>query len=114
MSTLSRLTRGSSRLEDGDLVMGICKVGVLGSGIMGSGLAEVAARSGYEVVVRSRSKGAAEAVVASIEKGLVKAIERGKATEEERVAILERIHPTDHFGALAECDLVIESVVEDL
>jgi 3-hydroxybutyryl-CoA dehydrogenase len=92
----------------------IQRVGILGSGIMGSGLAEVAAKAGYDVVVRSRTKAAAEAMVASIDKGFAKAIERGKATEEDRVATLARITPTDHLGALADCDLVIESVVEDL
>ncbi len=92
----------------------ITKVGILGSGIMGSGLAEVAAKAGYEVVLRSRSKTAAEATMASIDKGFAKAIERGKATEDERQATMARIHATDHLGALADCDLVIESVVEDL
>jgi 3-hydroxybutyryl-CoA dehydrogenase len=92
----------------------IQRVGILGSGIMGSGLAEVAARAGFDVVVRSRSLTAANAMVASIDKGFVKAIERGKATEEERVEVLGRIQATDHLGAVADCDLVIESVVEDL
>ena len=92
----------------------IIKVGILGSGIMGSGLAEVAARAGYEVVVRSRSKAAAEAMVASVDKGFAKAIERGKSTEDERAATMGRIRATDHLGAVADCDLVIESVVEDL
>ncbi|MGB8860509.1 MAG: 3-hydroxyacyl-CoA dehydrogenase family protein, partial [Ilumatobacteraceae bacterium] len=92
----------------------IQKVGILGSGIMGSGLAEVAARAGYDVVVRSRSLTAANAMIASIDKGFAKAIERGKATEEDRTAVLGRITATDHLGAVADCDLVIESVVEDL
>ena len=92
----------------------IQRVGILGSGIMGSGLAEVAAKAGYEVVVRSRTKAAADAMVASIDKGFVKAIERGKATEDDRAATLARITATDHLGALSDCDLVIESVVEDL
>ncbi len=92
----------------------IKKVGILGSGIMGAGLAEVAARAGYDVVVRSRSQASADAMVASIDKGFAKAIERGKATEEERAAVLARITATDHLGAVADCDLVIESVVEDL
>jgi 3-hydroxybutyryl-CoA dehydrogenase len=92
----------------------IKKVGILGSGIMGSGLAEVAARAGYDVVVRSRSQASADAMVASIDKGFAKAIERGKSTEEERAAVLGRITATDHLGAVADCDLVIESVVEDL
>ncbi len=92
----------------------IKKVGILGSGIMGAGLAEVAARAGFDVVVRSRSQAAAVAMVASIDKGFVKSIDRGKATEEERAAVLGRITATDHLGAVADCDLVIESVVEDL
>ena len=81
---------------------------------MGSGLAEVAARAGFDVVVRSRSKAAADAMLASIDKGFTKAIERGKATEDERAAVISRITPTDHLGDVADCDLVIESVVEDL
>jgi len=85
----------------------IQRVGILGSGIMGSGLAEVAARAGFDVVVRSRSLTAANAMVATIDKGFVKAIERGKSTEEERAATLGRITATDHLGALADCDLVI-------
>ncbi|MEY2755441.1 MAG: hypothetical protein RJB65_1799 [Actinomycetota bacterium] len=92
----------------------IKKVGILGSGIMGSGLAEVAARAGFEVVVRSRSKAAADAMVTSIDKGFAKAIEKGRSTEEERSAVLGRITATDQLTALADCDLVIESVVEDL
>jgi 3-hydroxybutyryl-CoA dehydrogenase len=92
----------------------IKRVGVLGSGIMGSGLAEVAARAGYDVVVRSRSLDAAEAMRATVDKGLAKQVERGKATDDERAAIVGRIEVTDHLGALANCDLVIESVVEDL
>lgn len=90
------------------------KIGVLGSGIMGSGLAEVAARAGYDVVVRSRTQASADAMVASIDKGLAKAVERGKATAEDRSTILGRISVTSELGALADCDLVIESVVEDL
>ena len=87
----------------------------LGSGIMGSGLAEVAARAGYDVVVRSRTHGMRpNAMVASIDKGFAKAIERGKATEDERDAGARPHHATDHLGAVADCDLVIESVVEDL
>jgi 3-hydroxybutyryl-CoA dehydrogenase len=53
-------------------------------------------------------------MVTAIDKGLVKAIERGRATEDERSAILGRITATDDLGGMADCDLVIESVVEDL
>ena len=92
----------------------IKRVGVLGSGIMGAGLAEVAARAGFDVVVRSRSQASADAMITTIDKGLVKAIERGKATEDDRTAIIGRIVATDRLSCLADCDLVIESVVEEL
>ena len=90
------------------------RVGILGSGIMGAGLAEVAARAGYDVVVRSRSIDAAHEMLATIDKGFVRAIERGKATDAERATVLARIAATDQLAAVAECDLVIESVIEDL
>lgn len=92
----------------------VTTVGILGSGIMGAGLAEVAARAGYQVIVRSRSQASADAMVASISKGLAKQVERGKLEAAESEAILGRIQATDHLGRLADCDLVIESVVEDL
>jgi len=94
--------------------MNIQRVGVLGSGIMGSGLAEVAARAGYDVVVRSRSQAGADAVYTGLDAGLVKQVAREKRTEEDRQAILGRITVTDDLSELALADLVIESVVEDL
>src|SRR6476660_4074211 len=92
----------------------ITTVGVLGSGIMGAGLAEVASKAGYGVVVRSRTSSSADALLASLDKALAKQVERGKLEEVERKAVLGRITVTDHLGGLANCDLVIESVVEDL
>ena len=92
----------------------VTKVGILGSGIMGAGLAEVAARSGYEVVVRSRSRASADALMGQIDRGLTKQVERGKLDDDARKEILDRITVTDHLGGVADCDLVIESVVEDL
>ena len=90
------------------------KVGICGSGIMGSGLAEVAAKAGYDVVVRSRSKATAEAMLASIEKGLDKQVQREKISAEDKAAVLSRLFATDAVADLKDCDLVIESVVEDL
>jgi 3-hydroxybutyryl-CoA dehydrogenase len=89
-------------------------VGVLGSGIMGSGLAEVAARAGYDVVVRSRTQAGADAVLHGIDAGLTKQVARERLTDDEREAILGRIRVTDDLHQLHECDLVIESVVEDM
>ena len=81
---------------------------------MGSGLAEVAAKAGYTVVVRSRSITSAEAMITSIEKGLDKQVQREKITADDKAAILGRLSATDKIADLADCDLVIESVVEDL
>ena len=94
--------------------MTIKRVGILGSGIMGSGIAEVAAKTGHEVVLRSRKQETADAMVASLTKSLAKQVERGKLSEEDRDATLARVTATDHIGAVADCDLVIESVVEDM
>jgi 3-hydroxybutyryl-CoA dehydrogenase len=92
----------------------IARVGILGSGIMGSGLAEVAARAGYDVVVRSRTKEGADGVFTGLDAGLTKQVAREKLTDDERLAILGRITVTDDLSELALVDIVIESVVEDL
>ncbi|CAN5606992.1 MAG: NAD(P)-binding domain-containing protein [Acidimicrobiia bacterium] len=89
-------------------------VGIIGSGIMGSGLAEVAARAGFDVVVRSRTRASADDVKATVDTSLKRLVAKGKLEHAERTGTLERISCTDHLGRLAECDLVIESVVEDL
>ena len=94
--------------------MTIKRVGILGSGIMGSGIAEVAAKTGHEVVLRSRKQESADAMVASLEKSLAKQVERGKLTEEESQTVRARVSATANLHDLADCDLVIESVVEDL
>ena len=90
------------------------RIGVVGSGIMGSGVAEVAAKAGFEVVLRSRTQSSADAMVAGLERSLDKQVERGKVTEEERVAALERVRAVTDLGEFGECDLVLESIVEDL
>jgi 3-hydroxybutyryl-CoA dehydrogenase len=81
---------------------------------MGSGIAETAAASGFEVVLRSRSQNSADATVAGMEKSLNKQVDKGKKTADERDAILARVTATSDLGALKAVDLVIESVVEDL
>jgi 3-hydroxybutyryl-CoA dehydrogenase len=94
--------------------MGISKVGILGSGIMGSGIAEVAATAGASVIVRSRSEATADGMIVGLEKLLAKQVERGKKTQEEADAIRSRVSATTSLEDLADCDLIIESVVEDL
>jgi 3-hydroxybutyryl-CoA dehydrogenase len=92
----------------------IAKVGIIGSGIMGSGLAEVAARSGFDVIVKSRTRAGADAVIAAVDKSLTRLVDKGRLSDDDRKLALDHITGTDHLGRLAECDLVIESVVEDL
>ena len=92
----------------------IFEVGIVGSGIMGAGLAEVAARAGFHVHVRSRTMEGAEGVLSRITTGLEKQVAKEKMSADERDEIVGRIQVTDHLGQLANCDLVIESVVEDL
>jgi 3-hydroxybutyryl-CoA dehydrogenase len=92
----------------------IFEVGVVGSGIMGAGLAEVAARAGHQVVVRSRTMEGAEAVRGKLLAGFDRQIAKERMTADERDEIMARVRVTDHLGQLADCDLVIESIVEDL
>lgn len=94
--------------------MAIERVGIIGSGIMGSGIAEVAAKTGHEVVLRSRSRSTADAMVTSLEKSLTKQVERGKLDDKDAKAALGRVTATANLHELHACDLVIESVVEDL
>jgi 3-hydroxybutyryl-CoA dehydrogenase len=90
------------------------QIGVCGSGIMGSGIAEVAAKSGFDVVLRSRKQETADATYARLEKSLTKQVEKGRLEDSEREAVLGRVTATGDLDALAGCDIVIESVVEDL
>jgi 3-hydroxybutyryl-CoA dehydrogenase len=94
--------------------MTIERVGIIGSGIMGSGIAEVAAKAGHSVLLRSRKKETADAMVAGLEKSLTRQVEKGKLAEDDKVAALGRVTATHDLHALRDCDLVIESVVEDL
>jgi 3-hydroxybutyryl-CoA dehydrogenase len=94
--------------------MTVKRVGIVGSGIMGSGIAEVAAKAGIEVVLRSRKQETADAMVAGLEKSLAKQVDRGKLSDEDRQGTLQRVTATSDLGELAACDLVIESIVEDL
>jgi len=94
--------------------MTISRVGIVGSGIMGSGIAEVAAKAGHTVVLRSRRQETADAMITGLEKSLAKQVERGRLEESARDEIRGRVSATSALADLADCDLVIESVVEDL
>jgi 3-hydroxybutyryl-CoA dehydrogenase len=92
----------------------IKKVSVLGGGLMGSGIAQVSAAAGFPTTVREVSDALGAKSRQSIEKSLAKGIERGKTTEAERDATLKKLRFVTDLNELAECDLFIEAVVEDL
>src|SRR5512144_304487 len=90
------------------------QIGVVGAGIMGGGLTEVAARAGFDVVLRSRTAEAAEATLAQVTRSFAKQVDKGRLDDETRNAALARIRCTTHLEDLERCDIVIESVVEDM
>jgi 3-hydroxybutyryl-CoA dehydrogenase len=99
---------------EGDAASDIETVGIVGTGAMASGIAEVIARAGGEAVLRGRSESAIKKAKASVQRSLEKAVSKGKLEQTDVDGILERITTTLDFEDLAECDLVVEAVTEDL
>jgi 3-hydroxybutyryl-CoA dehydrogenase len=94
--------------------MKIHTVGVLGSGLMGSGIAEVAAKAGYTTIVREVSEELAQKGRSRIEASLARAVEKGKLDGADRDAARARLSETTRLEDLADCDIVIEAIVENL
>jgi len=94
--------------------MAINKVGVLGCGLMGSGIAQVSATAGYQTIVKEVADEFLKKGLASIDKSLSKFAEKGTITSEQRTQTLERLKGTTKFEDLAECDIVIEAITENL
>jgi len=92
----------------------IRSIGVVGAGTMGHGIAQVAAQSGYEVVLVDSVPRALERGVAQIEKSLEKLAGKGKLTAQQRENSLARLRTAGSIAALAGADLVVEAVVEKL
>ena len=92
----------------------IKRVGVLGCGLMGSGIAQVAATSGYETIVRDVAQPILDKAKAGIEKSLAKFVEKGKLQAADRDAALGRLSFTTVTADLKACDVVVEAVTEDL
>jgi 3-hydroxybutyryl-CoA dehydrogenase len=92
----------------------IRKVGVVGLGTMGAGIAQISVQSGFETVGREVSTELAERGRAIVEQYLSRAVEKGRSTEAERDAAVGRLALTTELGDLADCDLVIEAVLEEL
>lgn len=87
-------------------------VGIVGGGIMGCGIAEVAARSGCDVVLREVNAALVEASQRRLDASLDTGVRRGKLTAEERETVRQRIRFTDSLDDLSDCELVAEAVVE--
>lgn len=99
---------------DAESIREITSVGVVGSGTMASGIAEVFARSGMDVTLVARTPDKAAQAVSRIQSSLVKAVDKGRMTEEERDAALTRVRGSASLRELSYADLVVEAVVEDL
>ncbi len=94
--------------------MEIKRVGVVGCGLMGSGIAQVVAMAGFPTVVREISQELLNKGLASMEKSLVKFVEKGTISAEQKSQTLARLKPTLRLEDFADCDLVIEAIIENL
>jgi 3-hydroxybutyryl-CoA dehydrogenase len=94
--------------------MEIAKVGVVGCGLMGHGIAQICAQAGWHVVVREADQGPLDKGLGKVEKQLAKAVEKGRLEQGDADAIRGRIQGTLDYADLAECDVVIEAITEDL
>jgi 3-hydroxybutyryl-CoA dehydrogenase len=94
--------------------MEIKKVGVLGCGLMGSGIAQVAASAGFQTVVREVSDELIQKGFGGIEKSLAKFAEKGTITAAQQQEIRGRLNGTTTFDELADCDIIIEAIIENI
>ncbi len=94
--------------------MAIKRVGVLGCGLMGAGIAQVSASAGFETVVREVSEDLIKKGFAGIEKSLAKFAEKGTITTQLQQEIRSRLSGTTSFEDLADCDIIIEAIIENL
>lgn len=95
-------------------VRDIARIGVVGSGTMARGVTEVVARSGIPVTLVARDEDKASAAFAAVDRSLLRAEQRGRLSECERLEALGAVNATDEYTELAGCDLLIEAVAEEL
>lgn len=98
----------------GNPVANFTRVGICGSGTMGAGLTEVVARAGINVIVCSRTLDRAETMLGTVTSNLTKQVAKGKLSEDDKSKILSHVRITSSLTDLTDCDLIIESIVEDL
>jgi 3-hydroxyacyl-CoA dehydrogenase/enoyl-CoA hydratase/3-hydroxybutyryl-CoA epimerase len=110
--SMQELNKGARRPKDVPPTK-LAKIGVIGAGFMGASIAYVTALAGINVVLIDRDQEAADKGKAHSNKLMTEQVNRGRATAADRDALLARIAPTADYGALKDCDLVIEAVFED-
>ncbi len=89
-------------------------VGVIGGGTMGNGIAHVAARSGFKVILHDIEQRSLDQALSTITKNLEREVAKGKITGDDKAAALSRIVPATKNSALSDVDFVIEAVVENV
>ena len=94
------------------MAMDIRKMGIIGAGHMGTGIAHVCALAGHDVLLKDVSPEIVEKALATINGNMARQVRKGRITEEQRKAALEKIHPVDNYEAFGECDIVIEAATE--
>src|ERR1700752_4343685 len=104
----------AAETEQGERLMEIQRVAVIGSGQMGTGIAQLAARAGLETVLFKMTEGPVDAGKKKIAKALARDVEKKRCTQEEVDEALGRIECSNRINDLAECHLIVESIVEDM
>jgi 3-hydroxyacyl-CoA dehydrogenase/enoyl-CoA hydratase/3-hydroxybutyryl-CoA epimerase len=110
--SMQELNKGARR-PAGEPPSSLKKIGVVGAGFMGAGIAQVSAAAGFSVVLIDRDQETADKGKAGLHKALSDRVLKGRMKGAERDALLEKITPSADYGALKDCDLVIEAVFED-
>jgi 3-hydroxyacyl-CoA dehydrogenase len=110
--SLQELNKGARRPANEPAVV-LKKIGVVGAGFMGAGIAQVSAAAGLQVVLIDRDQETADKGKAALHKALSDRVNKGRMKSAERDGLLSLITPTPDYGALKDCDLVIEAVFED-
>ena len=110
--SMQELNKGARRPTDVPATS-LKKIGVVGAGFMGAGIAQVSAAAGLAVVLIDRDQETADKGKAGVHKTLTDRVNKGRMKSAERDALLEKIATTADYGALKDCDLVVEAVFED-
>src|ERR1035437_7842635 len=110
--SLQELNKGARRPANEPAVV-LKKIGVVGAGFMGAGIAQVSAAAGLQVVLIDRDQETADKGKAALHKALSDRVNKGRMKSAERDGLLSLITPSADYGALKDCDLVIEAVFED-